>query len=257
MCFCITPFRRESTCLVKPGNLPTYEEIDPDLRKACEEVILDKSPDGNHMERFLYSAAMKGAMSLFEVAEVVKGGNGPAPICYKAPIHTLLQGTGTINASLFQQFGSKSHAAFHLHRAAQSTEINRTTIFSSISAWMGQGGSPMGPSSSSLLDQMAWWARAQHLTDNRTSCQWGPVGDIGLRRTVYGSRDAFATGQLGQKLIMPDDTRYILKVTSTFQQLPEFLGLGFMDEATRFDLQRGGDTIQYRDCFPEIKVSTK
>jgi 5-methyltetrahydrofolate--homocysteine methyltransferase len=39
--------------IVNPGGLPRYQDIDETTRKLCEEVILNKSPDGKHVERFL------------------------------------------------------------------------------------------------------------------------------------------------------------------------------------------------------------
>merc|ERR1719223_1984300 len=39
--------------IVNPGGLPRYEDIDTTTRKLCEEVILNESADGNHVERFL------------------------------------------------------------------------------------------------------------------------------------------------------------------------------------------------------------
>eukprot|EP00441_Pelagodinium_beii_P006521 CAMPEP_0197703102 /NCGR_PEP_ID=MMETSP1338-20131121/125262_1 /TAXON_ID=43686 ORGANISM="Pelagodinium beii, Strain RCC1491" /NCGR_SAMPLE_ID=MMETSP1338 /ASSEMBLY_ACC=CAM_ASM_000754 /LENGTH=1480 /DNA_ID=CAMNT_0043286995 /DNA_START=99 /DNA_END=4541 /DNA_ORIENTATION=- len=39
--------------IVNPGGLPRYEDIDAKTRKLAEEVILNKSSDGNHVERFL------------------------------------------------------------------------------------------------------------------------------------------------------------------------------------------------------------
>jgi len=62
--------------IVNPGGLPRYQDIDENTRKLCEEVILNKSTDGKHVERFL------------EFAEAVKkpqptaggaGGGGAAP----------------------------------------------------------------------------------------------------------------------------------------------------------------------------------
>nr|UKS50369.1 B12-dependent methionine synthase [Alexandrium pacificum] len=60
--------------IVNPGGLPRYTDIDEKTRKLCEEVILNKSTDGKHVDRFL------------EFAENVKkpapaaaaGGAGPA-----------------------------------------------------------------------------------------------------------------------------------------------------------------------------------
>jgi 5-methyltetrahydrofolate--homocysteine methyltransferase len=39
--------------IVNPGGLPRYTDIDANTRKLCEEVILNKSADGKHVERFL------------------------------------------------------------------------------------------------------------------------------------------------------------------------------------------------------------
>merc|ERR550514_1489449 len=39
--------------IVNPGGLPRYEDIDENTRRLCEEVILNKSKDGKHVERFL------------------------------------------------------------------------------------------------------------------------------------------------------------------------------------------------------------
>merc|ERR1719162_1068474 len=61
--------------IVNPGGLPRYEDIEPRTRMLCEEVILNKSTDGNHVERFL------------EFAEQVK--NGPAPGAAAAPAVTI------------------------------------------------------------------------------------------------------------------------------------------------------------------------
>ncbi|CAE7027101.1 mtr [Symbiodinium natans] len=53
--------------IVNPGGLPRYEDIDPKTRTLAEEVILNKSEDGNHVERFL------------DYAEQVKKPPAPAP----------------------------------------------------------------------------------------------------------------------------------------------------------------------------------
>eukprot|EP00972_Heterocapsa_arctica_P100159 14769363-Heterocapsa_arctica.AAC.1 len=58
--------------IVNPGSLPRYEDIDANTRKLCEEVILNKSADGQHVERFI------------EFAEAVK--NPPAVAARAAPI---------------------------------------------------------------------------------------------------------------------------------------------------------------------------
>jgi len=53
--------------IVNPGGLPRYTDIDEHSRKLCEEVILNKSADGKHVERFL------------EYAELVKNPPKVAP----------------------------------------------------------------------------------------------------------------------------------------------------------------------------------
>merc|ERR1719487_1350117 len=58
--------------IVNPGALPRYGDIDSHTRKLCEEVILNKSADGKHVERFL------------EFAEQVK--NPPAIAAVPAPL---------------------------------------------------------------------------------------------------------------------------------------------------------------------------
>merc|ERR1719382_9153 len=42
--------------IVNPGALPRYTDIDVRTQKLCEEVILNKSADGKHVERFLQFA---------------------------------------------------------------------------------------------------------------------------------------------------------------------------------------------------------
>ena len=39
--------------IVNPGGLPRYSDIDAHTRKMADEVILNKSADGKHVERFL------------------------------------------------------------------------------------------------------------------------------------------------------------------------------------------------------------
>jgi len=46
--------------IVNPGGLPRYQDIDANTRKLAEEVILNKSEDGKHVERFLeYAEAVR------------------------------------------------------------------------------------------------------------------------------------------------------------------------------------------------------
>merc|ERR1719171_177271 len=66
--------------IVNPGALPRYEDIDASTRKLCEEVILNKSADGKHVERFL------------EFAERVKN-PPPAPVAAPAPVMKIEKST--------------------------------------------------------------------------------------------------------------------------------------------------------------------
>merc|ERR1719436_827022 len=87
--------------------------------------------------------------------------------------------------------------------------LKRNVLFSSISAYMGQGGAGPTPGASSFLDGIALWERHQGLNGQPITVQWGAIGEIGLRRAVYGSRDVFAQFDLGQKLIGPLDTQLL------------------------------------------------
>jgi 5-methyltetrahydrofolate--homocysteine methyltransferase len=59
--------------IVNPGGLPRYTDIDAKSRKLCEEVILNKSADGKHVERFLeYAELVKNPPKTSAVA----GGSG-------------------------------------------------------------------------------------------------------------------------------------------------------------------------------------
>ncbi|CAJ1435241.1 unnamed protein product, partial [Effrenium voratum] len=59
--------------IVNPGGLPRYEDIDPKTRKLTEEVILNKSEDGNHVERFLdYAEQVKNPPAAAPAAPTLK-----------------------------------------------------------------------------------------------------------------------------------------------------------------------------------------
>jgi len=55
--------------IVNPGGLPRYSDIDEKTRKLCEEVILNRSDDGKHVERFL-----EFAQSVRNPPKAVSGG---------------------------------------------------------------------------------------------------------------------------------------------------------------------------------------
>merc|ERR1712190_32834 len=59
--------------IVNPGALPRYTDIDERTRKLCEEVILNKSSDGQHVERFL-----EFAEQVKNPPKVAPGGGGAA-----------------------------------------------------------------------------------------------------------------------------------------------------------------------------------
>lgn len=42
--------------IVNAGKLPVYDDIEPELRKMLTEVILNKSEDGNHVQRLITAA---------------------------------------------------------------------------------------------------------------------------------------------------------------------------------------------------------
>merc|ERR1719265_531343 len=59
--------------IVNPGGLPRYEDIDAKTRKLCEEVILNKSADGNHVERFLeFAERVKNPPAVAPAGPVLK-----------------------------------------------------------------------------------------------------------------------------------------------------------------------------------------
>ncbi|CAE7938693.1 metH, partial [Symbiodinium necroappetens] len=60
--------------IVNPGGLPRYTDIDENTRKLAEEVILNQSADGKHVERFLeYAEAVR------KPAPAAGGAAGGAP----------------------------------------------------------------------------------------------------------------------------------------------------------------------------------
>merc|ERR1719401_370527 len=62
--------------IVNPGGLPRYQDIDEKTRRLCEEVILNKSTDGKHVERFLeFAEAVKNPPKV--AAGDTKASSGP------------------------------------------------------------------------------------------------------------------------------------------------------------------------------------
>mmetsp|Transcript_69181 Transcript_69181/g.156889 ORF Transcript_69181/g.156889 Transcript_69181/m.156889 type:complete len:1274 (+) Transcript_69181:67-3888(+) len=62
--------------IVNPGSLPRYTDIDANTRKLCEEVILNNSADGKHVERFLEFA--ENVKKPAPAAAAAGGAAGPA-----------------------------------------------------------------------------------------------------------------------------------------------------------------------------------
>merc|ERR1712050_721400 len=100
----------------------------------------------------------------------------------------------------------------------------------SISVWMGQGGGGPITASSGILDSLAWWSRIQQMTCKTSSILWGAVGDIGLRRAIYGSRDVFAKFDMGQKLLPAVVCRMVEKIVCTKEDIPEYFTIAYLDE---------------------------
>merc|ERR1719199_837240 len=59
--------------IVNPGGLPRYTDIDANTRNLCTEVILNKSADGKHVERFLeFAEAVKNPPKVAAPAPTLK-----------------------------------------------------------------------------------------------------------------------------------------------------------------------------------------
>merc|ERR1719188_2924816 len=101
---------------------------------------------------------------------------------------------------------------------------------------MGQAGSGPVPGASSFLDAISLWERHQGLNGQPVTVQWGAIGEIGLRRAIYGSRDVFAQFDLGQKLIGPADTQKLMRQLCCGTDVPEFLAMAYLDETWRNSL---------------------
>jgi len=166
----------------------------------------------------------------------------PSPAALR-PLETIVQATGTFNGSLFQFFGSKAHAAHNLHRLSIATGVKRSIMFSSISVYMGQGGGGPTTGASSFLDALAMWERHQGLNGQPIAIEWGAIGEIGLRRKLYGTRDVFAQYDLGQKLISPRDTLRLMREIVRGPSVPELIGLAWLDQNWQNQLSVGTGEI--------------
>eukprot|EP00418_Pyrodinium_bahamense_P100282 CAMPEP_0179032734 /NCGR_PEP_ID=MMETSP0796-20121207/11738_1 /TAXON_ID=73915 /ORGANISM="Pyrodinium bahamense, Strain pbaha01" /LENGTH=1995 /DNA_ID=CAMNT_0020728965 /DNA_START=22 /DNA_END=6009 /DNA_ORIENTATION=- len=232
--------------IVDPGALPRYNDIEAQTRKVCEEVVLNESADGSHLGRLeSFGAFLSGGAAEEVPSALVPQYDVPMAITppkratpgFTQSLHTLVQGTGTINASLFQTFGSKCHTATIFHKNLSGNAMKRQVWFSSISAWMGQGGSGPVTACSSLMDCLALYERWQGFQNTGVSVEWGAIGEIGLRRTIYGSRDVFAQFDLGQKLIGPADTQFLMRAVCAGGPDPyEVVGMAYLDQTWQMTL---------------------
>uniref|UniRef100_A0A7S2QPK1 Pterin-binding domain-containing protein n=1 Tax=Zooxanthella nutricula TaxID=1333877 RepID=A0A7S2QPK1_9DINO len=240
--------------IADPGRLPRHSDLEPATLQACEDLLLD--PSGDHSQKFEeFVTFLRGHVAergpVAGVGAQVAVPEQALPLALapvrKRPspsarryLETLVQTTGTTNASLFTTFGSKAHAADTFHRLTHAAHLKRSVLFSSISAYMGQGGSGPVPGASSFLDNVALWERHQGLNGMVISVQWGAIGEIGLRRAIYGDRDVFAQFDLGQKLIGPADTQKLQRELMSGSTVPEFIGLAYLDAS--WQNQLGGYT---------------
>ena len=102
---------------------------------------------------------------------------------------------------------------------------------------MGQGGSGPITGASALTDGLAIHKRWGQFGNRGCAVEWGAVGEIGLRRTIYGSRDVFAQFDLGQKLISPADAQFLMRTVCIGKPDPyEVIGMAYLDQTWRMTL---------------------
>jgi len=232
--------------IVDPGALPCFKDIEAQTRKVCEEAVLADPQDGALDRLESYAAFLSGGIAeevpaalvpRYDLPEAIPFGPKTLSPSFRQAIHTLVQGTGTINASIFQTFGSKAHTASVFHRDMAGLSVRRAVWFSSISVWMGQGGSGPITGASSMMDGVSLYQRWMGFQNTGVSVEWGAIGEIGLRRTIYGSRDVFAQFDLGQKLIGPADTQFLMRTCCCGVHDPyEVVGMAYLDQTWQMTL---------------------
>lgn len=100
------------------------------------------------------------------------------------------------------------------------------------------------------MDGIALWERHQGINQYSTTVLWGAIGEIGLRKAIYGSRDVFAQFDLGQKLIGPADTSFLEKQVCCNPLTWDFVGLAYLDNTWQDSLSgRGGGGLSSRKTF--------
>jgi len=235
--------RGMNMAIVDPDRMPPYADIKNLFRELCEEAILATSADGSHLERLsAFADRMSGEVETFahgvetEAKEVPMRlvNRGGVPV--KQTITHVVQATGTLNGSVFMMFGSKAHGAAQFHRSMMCNNWQQNGHFSSISAYMGQSGGGTAPGMSGMLDSHALMQKMLRLGVESWTCQWGAIGEIGLRRTVYGSRDVFALFELGQKLLGPKDTHFLMRALCAGKDRPEFTAMAYLDDTWKATL---------------------
>jgi len=249
--------------ICSPGELPRYGDIERGTVSICEEMIFNESRIGDHVERFtVLAASMAGVVAApppTSETQIVAAAPLPPPRFESKPIMpitTIIQSAGAITFNMFIVLGTKAGACHNIHRKLQAMDVSRYVNFSSISVWMGMGGSAIGPASSGLLDTYSMWLSWQNMDARSCTVQWGPIGDIGVRRQAYGSRDVFAQYDMGQKLVSADDAAACERALCTIDIPPDFLGVAYVDDATKV-LWEGKVMVKLRDQVCEMSFKIK
>lgn len=159
---------------VNPGSLPRYVDIQRDVRKVCEDVVLNNLSEDDHMKSFRILVSVLGGTPL------------PGETPWKRPPMS----------NVIYRYGAR--------------RLQQNVKNSSISVLLGQSGMGAATGASAILDSISLWSRAQGL-NQCCSMPWGPVGDIGMRGKIYGSRDVFDLYDLGQRLITMDEVVIVFR----------------------------------------------